>query len=865
LKEFPEAWWYDHDPLARGSDTGAGERRAHLHLDQADVIVSFDDDFLLMHPVAVKHAADFAGRRRGGAGQLNRLYVAEAGYTVTGAAADHRCALPSGDIPALIFLLARHLFEGGLAGRERAGLPDALTTFDAPHVDSAFAQALARDVLAHRGRGVIAVGPRQPAAVRYLAYVLNVLLENAGKTVTYTAAPALSQPPPSGGGQPFDTLLILGANPVLTAAPDDPILETIASAGTSIHLGLYADETARLCTWHLPQAHYLESWGDARAWDGTVSLVQPLIEPLYGGRTAIEVLALVLGEEQAQGYELVRRTFREQFARGAWEAEWARALHDGVVPDTAWPVESEPSFGQASERDALAAALADAGRRAEPYELRFVPDAKVCDGRFANNAWLQELPDPITKLTWDNAALIAPADAKKLGVEKYGDVVRIEVAGEGGAAPRSLKLPAYILPGHAEGAITLPLGYGRGASAGVVADGAGFDVNKLRSVASPWIVPRAKVTATGKHYDLATTQDHHAIDSQVGERETEKRVAVLVREVTPAELAHDPEHVKHVVHLPQSEQLWQPKKYEGYKWGMAIDLSACIGCGACAVACQAENNVPVVGKEEVARGREMHWLRVDRYFREGTEGRRDEGTEGRRDGGTEGRRDEGTEGDAHLDPSIPRSLDPSVSIVHQPMMCVHCETAPCEGVCPVAATLHDEDGLNVMVYNRCVGTRYCSNNCPYKVRRFNWFYNHHGPAHPRSVKAGTRPLPGLIKRQDATPIEIMQHNPEVTVRSRGVMEKCTYCVQRINAAKIRFKNEHLQGRYPDWPRIPDGAIVPACAQACPTDTIVFGDLNDPNSRVSKLHAEPRSYGVLAELNTRPRTVYLAKVRNPAKQ
>ena len=374
----------------------------------------------------------------------------------------------------------------------------------------------------------------------------------------------------------------------------------------------------------------------------------------------------------------------------------------------------------------------------------------------------------------------------------------------------------------------------------------------------------AKVSAVGRYYELATTQDHHAIQSEIGDREKEQRVATLVREVSPAELEHDPEHVQHIVHLPQGEQLWEPKKYAAHKWGMAIDLSACIGCGACAVACQAENNVPVVGKEEVARGREMHWLRIDRYFAGGTEGLRDSGTK-KRSSDVSGGASQTARAPASAppNPSIPHSLNPSPRMVHQPMMCVHCETAPCEGVCPVAATVHDEDGLNVMVYNRCIGTRYCSNNCPYKVRRFNWFWNHHGPSHPRSVHSDALALPGKLKQQESTPLEIMQHNPEVTVRSRGVMEKCTYCVQRINAVKIRLKNAHEQGQYPDWPHIPDGEITPACAQACPTEALVFGNLNDPNSRVSRLQRDNRAYGVLAELNTRPRTIYLAKVRNPA--
>jgi Fe-S-cluster-containing dehydrogenase component len=465
-------------------------------------------------------------------------------------------------------------------------------------------------------------------------------------------------------------------------------------------------------------------------------------------------------------------------------------------------------------------------------EVVFAPDYRVYDGRFANNGWLQELPDPITKLTWDNAALISPADAERFGIKQYGDELRIETAAG------VVEIPAYAVPGHAEGSITLPLGSGRGSAAGKVAEGAGRDVYPLRTSAAWYMVTGAKVAATGRHYELAVTQDRGSIDSQVGREEAQHRIETLVRETTLDELAGETPAPPKTPAPPHgsagaapSPALWQEKEYHGHKWGLAVDLSACNGCGACILACQAENNIPVVGKREVLRGREMHWIRVDRYFKEATER---PGTAGKL-------RDEATE-----------------RILHQPMACIHCETAPCEQVCPVAATVHDEEGLNVQIYNRCVGTRYCANNCPVKVRRFNWFYNHHGPYHPRSRKGDARPLPGWLKREDLTDIEKLLYNPKVTVRSRGVMEKCTFCTQRINAVKIKARNER-------WPAIPDGLIAPACVQACPTDALVFGDLNDPASRVRKLHEDPRAYELLPELNLRARTKYLARLRNPAER
>ena len=836
LNTFPQAAWYEYEPLSRDNEREGARlafgrpHRTHLHLDRSDVILSLDSDFLMLHPAALKYAADFAARRRADDGTMNRLYVLESNFTVTGSMADHRYALRPSQI-------GRALEQISAAVRSEPPMPDGPLAADA-------AVRLAADLLVHRGRCVVVVGPGQPPQVHAAAHALNAELGACGQTMSFTNEPDAERPAHAEAiakladalrSGAVDTLVILGGNPVYNAPADLAFGAALSKVATSIHLGCFDDETGRACTWHLPRAHYLESWGDALAWDGTLSIVQPLIEPLYGGRSPIELLALLCDDPRTGGHDIVRRTFGNAFDFGVDRRKlWEQSLHDGVVADTAWPSRSP-------EARPVTPSSAQPARPAGEFEVVLVPDYKVLDGRFANNAWLQELPDPITKLTWDNAALLAPADAGRLGVKTYGEIVRIEHAGQ------SIEVPAYILPGHAEGTVTLPLGYG--GLAGKIAEGAGFDAFKLRTQDALHVVPGARIIATGARHALATTQDHHAIRSAIGDKETQRRIGVLVREATLEEYRHEPDFAHHVVHLPQLQSLWQEKEYTGHKWGMAIDLSACIGCGACVVACQAENNIPVVGKDEVARGREMHWIRVDRYFREGVKGSRGQGVKG--SGG------QGAKGDdvPPLEPSDPRPLGPFVEVVHQPVTCVHCENAPCEQVCPVAATVHDEEGLNVMVYNRCIGTRYCSNNCPFKVRRFNWFYNHHGPYHPRSRKGDARPLPGQLKRQDLTEIEKLANNPSVTVRSRGVMEKCTFCVQRINAVKIAAQNER-------WPALPDGSITPACAQACPADAIVFGDLNDPNSRVRKLHEHNRAYELLAELNIKTRTRYLAKLRNP---
>jgi molybdopterin-containing oxidoreductase family iron-sulfur binding subunit len=645
------------------------------------------------------------------------------------------------------------------------------------------------------------VGPRQPAAVHALAHVLNRALGNVGATLTLLEDPdperaghleALSELAGRLRSGTVETLLILGSNPVLTAPADLGFGTLVEGVATSIHLGLYRDETGRRCTWHLPEAHGLEAWGDGTAWDGTHTLAQPLIAPLHGGRSAVEVVAGLLDGPPVSGHDLVRAELLARYQPLDPEAAWRKALHDGLVAGTSWAeVQAEPDPSSVERIvDGLTALAARPEPGPERLELVFAGDAKVHDGRFANNAWLQELPEPLTKITWGNALLVAPPTARQLGLED-GEVVAVE------AGSASVELPLYVVPGAAPFCLQATLGYGRSA-AGRVGDGVGVDVYPLRTAVSPHSAA-VTVRPTGRRERLATTQDHHAIDI-LGFEARNTRIATLVREATLAELQHEPEVIQHQGHHLPLTQLWQAHAYEGEQWGMAVDLNACTGCNACVVACQAENNIPVVGREQVGRQREMQWIRVDRYFRT-----------------PEGQR--------------PEEVD-AAEVVFQPVACVHCENAPCEQVCPVAATQHTRDGLNAMAYNRCVGTRYCSNNCPYKVRRFN-FFNY---------------------REHLDQLEALQLNPEVTVRSRGVMEKCTYCVQRIEAVRIRARNE----RRP----IADGEVVPACAQTCPTRAITFGNLNDPSSAISRLRDDHRAYAMLAELNVRPRTVYLARLRNP---
>jgi len=809
LATHPDARWYEYEPISRDNER-EGTRlvfgsmvRKHPHLGEAEVVACFDADPLFDHPAALRLAREFAAARNPESGSGARLYVGESGYSLTGARADHRVAVASSRVPALLAavannLVAEHGLELPAAAAGFAGATDHSATDDERH----FVDLLAADLVTHRGHGVVLVGPRQAPAVHALAAVLNYALGSTGSTITYTADPSPDRPSHLEAisdlarrirGDEIESLLILGGNPAYDAPADLDFADLLAGVPVSIHLSLYDDETSRLCTWHLPASHHLESWGDGAAWDGTLTLRQPLIEPLYGGRSAIEVLAIAAGDGPKSGFSLVREGLSERFGFPISDGFWRQALHDGVVGQTAWDTVA-PTTNPAQLASAVDGLweLLEAGRpTAKHAELVLVPDAKVFDGRFANNGWLQELPDAITKITWDNALLISPATARDIGVSD-SEIASVQARGA------TLELPVYVLPGMARNSAVVALGYGRTA-AGQVGNGVGTDTYKFRTTAAPDILSGVTIRGTGRTYALATTQDHFAIDT-IGFLERNRRVADLVREASLDAYLENPEIIHEQEHHPPLISLWKDHEYEGEQWGMAIDLNACIGCNACIVACQAENNIPVVGRQQVLNQREMQWIRLDRYFKTA----------------------QGVTSDEVDD----------AQIVFQPMACVQCENAPCEQVCPVAATQHTTDGLNAMVYNRCIGTRYCSNNCPYKVRRFN-FFNYH------------KELADTTK---------MQFNPEVTVRSRGVMEKCTFCVQRIEAVRITARNDNRP--------ITDGEIMPACAQTCPAQAISFGNLNDPSSEVSRSREEHRSYAVLAELNIRPRTHYLARLNNP---
>lgn len=796
------AQWHEYEAISRDEERAglallfgdATPHRAHLHLDRARVVVSLDDDFIMAHPSSPRYARDWAASRRPDRDHYSRLYVLESAHSNTGSVADQRVPIRSSRIPTAIGCLAAWLFTDGHvalpAGAE--GLRGTLERFKSDPLYSELDFSIAGgDLVKHGSHGLITVGAHQPAAVHALAQLINHALGAVGTTVSYTEDPtgprashvaSIAELTRDMQAGEVDVLVLLGGNPVYDAPADLGFADALAKVGLTIHHSLYRDETSKACDWHVPRAHFMEAWGDARGHDGTRSIVQPLIEPLFNGKSAIELLALLMGRGPYNGYEIVRATMATDTGAAGFESRWRTALHDGLVRGSALPAVTPSLVGGAAS--SIGAALVTAAAAASDNEIRFLTHGALYDGRFANNGWLIELPDPMTKLCWDNAALMAPATAEALGVED-GNMVAVTVDGT------SVELPAFVVPGQARGTIAVQVGYGRTA-AGQVGNGSGFDVYPLRKSGGMGFAAASFVKGDGS-YPLEGVQDHFIID-QLGRDERTERSHDLIRDADYEAYRHDPEHALHF-HAHPTAKLWdEPINYDANKWGMAIDLNTCTGCSACVIACQAENNIPVVGKKEIGMGREMHWLRVDRYYA--------------------GDRDNPT-------------------IAHQPMPCQHCEDAPCEQVCPVAATVHDSEGLNVMVYNRCVGTRYCSNNCPFKVRRFNYFNNH----------------------KDEDPIRQMVYNPEVTVRSRGVMEKCSFCLQRIASAKIVARNEQRP--------VADGEVVPACAQVCPTQAISFGNLNDPNSRVRAEQEHVRAYKLLDVLNVKPRVSYLAKITNRA--
>ena len=818
LKAWPQAKWFEYEAVsydnARSGAMLAFGRplRVMPRLDRAAVVLSLDFDFLVGSPCSVKLARDFVAGRRltdpttGALAQsMNRLYVIEAGNSTTGSYSEnveHRMPVAAQDVLASLCQIALELTQQGLS--LEASIPSPKL---AP-LDAAKAAAIAADLLANKGRSVVVVGNRQPAQVHALAAAINTALQANGRTVEYFEDPepqrphhyaAISQAASLLHSGKVSTVIVLGGNPAYNAPADLQFDQAIAKAATTIHYGDYADETAKLCTWHLPASHYLENWGDVRSADGLVGIVQPLIEPIFGGKSVIEVLAMLTGDTVSSGYEIVQRTLG--MASTGWK--WKKSLFDGYVEGTAWsPVVPTLTGGPvASAASALLETFEKNTLSVHNLEIVFQQDTRLYDGRFANNGWLQELPDPMTRMTWDNPALVSPKTAAALGLDPYKTkLVKLHIGG------RELTIAPYVLPGQPEFTVTLLLGYGR-TQAGNVGNGVGFNTYSLRTTEAMDFESGATLAATDEDYRLASVQNHHIMSAPSLEAIGD-RAPKLIQQATFAELLANPslKHEKRVV-VP----LYEAHHYNtGYQWGMSVDLTSCIGCSACVVACQAENNIPIVGKHQVLMGREMQWIRIDRYFR-------------------------GTS--AHQPESV-----------HQPVMCMQCETAPCEAVCPVGATSTSADGINMMAYNRCIGTRYCANNCPYKVRRFNYLDWNSGTLKDQyQVNLLRAPMNDLTA---------MQKNPQVSIRMRGVMEKCTYCVQRIETARVVAERQGNR-------RIRDGEVTPACAQACPTQALVFGDIRDKASRVAVLQDQARSYGLLNDiLGTVPRTRYLPRISNP---
>jgi len=841
LTDFSEAKWHQYEPVnrdnARAGATLAFGQDVHTTYDfsKADRILSLGADFLNGWPGNLRYARDYAAKRREGPdkGEMSRLYVIESTPTITGANADHRWAVKPSEMQSWASFL-------------QVAFSANADTLDAAYITGSGAtavKAIAKDFISHKGSSIVIAGRSAPAEIQAIAHAMNQALGNIGKTVFYSdplegnsvdQTQSLRELVADIDAGKVETLIIIGGNPAYNTPIDLRLdLNRLSKVKLRAHLSLYNNETSDVSQWHIPMAHYLESWSDTRAYDGTVSIVQPLIAPLYDGKTAHEMLALFSDNYDKKPYDIVKEYWRTQggtvsgagentggsknnsatpaaspsptatpqaspavSAASDFESTWRKWLHDGFVPNTALP--SKTMTPKSDGANPLQNAGGTPALPANTLEIVFRPDPSIYDGRFANNGWLQELPKPLTKITWENVALVSPNTAKKIGClppnyeeEKVGRKGYVDMAMLGlGDKSIAKSVPVWILPGQPDDVITIHLGYGRQLS-GRVGNGLGFNAYDIRRSDAPWSAPGAWINKNGLRYAIATTQLQFDMLGRDILRETP--VDEYLKEKDKLQGEREEQHKEN-----RELSLYQDFDYKnqgnGYAWGMSIDLNSCVGCNACMIACQAENNIPIVGKEQVTRGRSMHWIRVDAYFK-------------------------GEE-------SHPKGP------YFQPVPCMHCENAPCEPVCPVHATAHSAEGLNDMVYNRCVGTRYCSDNCPYKVRRFNF----------------------LLFQDWETPTYQLMRNPDVSVRSRGVMEKCTYCVQRIQAAKIQSE---LEGRL-----VRDGEIVTACQSVCPTEAIVFGNINDPNSKVSKLKALERDYSLMGELNTRPRTTYLSALRNP---
>ncbi|HXL22049.1 MAG TPA: TAT-variant-translocated molybdopterin oxidoreductase [Candidatus Dormibacteraeota bacterium] len=824
LKLYPQAKWHQWEPAVSDGAREGGKLafgryvNAVYRVEKAEVILALDSDFLSSGPGHVRYMKEFYRRRHlnGPEDKMNRLYAVEPTPTVTGATADDRLPLRASDVDAFARALAAKLGLGGSAA--------------APAGSEEWLDAVAKDLQEHRGTSLVVAGEQQTAAVHALAHAINGALGNAGATVYYTE-PIEANPvnqleslrdlcADMDAGK-VETLLMIGVNPVYTAPHDFDFKSKLMAFApgtrekkvkTSIYVNSHFDETADDCDWHVAESHFLETWGDARAYDGTLSIVQPLISSLYHTHSAREVLAAFSDKPGVTDYDALRESLSPSYFTALSNSPefaklWRKTLNDGFVANSALP----PLAGLSAKLH-VASLPPVAAIPAGEYEFIFRPDPCVYDGRFANNGWLQELPKPVTKLTWDNAAYVSPKtkDDLNLGYQKVAarggehgqivsDVVDISLS------QSKVSAAVWIVPGQADGVVVLPLGYGR-SKAGYTGTNKGFNAYVVRTSGALWTASGKDIKPTGERYSLACTQYHFNMEGRK-----------ILSTGTLDEYRKNPAFAHEEDEQPSKElTLYQNFDYSKRQaWSMAIDLNKCNGCNACVVACQSENNIPVVGKDQVMRGREMHWIRIDRYYLAKTET---------------------NDPTTHYDPETKKDVLANPPTFFQPVPCQQCENAPCEQVCPVGATVHSAEGLNDMVYNRCIGTRYCSNNCPYKVRRFNF-----------------------LRFQDwETPSLKLQRNPEVTVRSRGVMEKCTYCIQRISNVRIEAEKANDGKGRP----IRDGEIVTACEAACPSEAIVFGDQNDKNSRVAKLKAQQRNYTIMGELNARPRTTYLAAVRNP---
>jgi molybdopterin-containing oxidoreductase family iron-sulfur binding subunit len=860
-KQFPKMRWCVYDPLLSeaqhfSTQISFGDNtRLIPQFDKADVVFALDSDFLNCGEGDLASIRGFTSRRRvrEAKDSMNRLYVVENRFTLTGAMADHRLRYGASQIPAITHALASKI---AVATKDPA-LSSVLITLKAPtkaeKYNERWLEEAAQDLLSKPGASLVVAGPHQPVVVQLMVYGINAALKNLGTTLLLRELPRTSressilQLASEIDSGRIQQLFIMGGDPVYNALRSitldrktkQPVDwgELQKRVFDVVRLGQYEDATSALSQWHLPAAHYLETWGDALTPSGSYVGIQPLILPLFGGMSELDLLWTVLGQPSVDGPQLVQETFRATAPPGDFDTAWSKFLHDGFAAHLP-PKDQTPKFNGNSAGGVAHTLWSNdtpAPTKDSP-EIVLVGSYSTDDGRYINNGWLQEMPDPITKLTWDNAAMMSPAFAHRTGV-KDGDLVQVVVTDkakdrQGKPIRRELVIAALIVPGHAENSVTIPLGYGR-KHTGPVGEEAGFNAYLLRTSSNPHFIiaddkaiASVQVKKVAGTYPLSTTQEHFSIEGRG-----------LVREATLEHYRGDEDFVKKIAGdeelPPQLPSLYtHPKLDAAQQWGMTVDLNSCTGCNACVIACQAENNIPIVGKLQVAHGRVMHWIRIDRYYASAKPFNQDKG-----------------------------EWPENPEMVHEPMMCQHCENAPCETVCPVNATIHSESGLNVMVYNRCIGTRYCANNCPFKVRRFNYFDYNQRPIGKKKIGGFSvyQEYLGPLTEKGAPDTVKLQKNPNVTVRMRGVMEKCTYCVQRIEEAQIAA---HVRAGASDKTLIPRDSFTTACAQACPAEAIVFGDIADPETRVSKIKAENRNYRLLEYLNVKTRTSYLARIRNP---